>query len=95
MFVGANNLVGVSPSVLPPDTLHTEPLLGPLQDNGGPTQTHALSPGSPAIAHGNNAANLADDQRGTGFLRVVGAAADIGAFESQPDSDVIFRNGFE
>ena len=29
-------------------------MLGPLQDNGGLTQTHALLPGSPAIDHGNN-----------------------------------------
>jgi hypothetical protein len=33
----------------PPDLPNTNPLLGPLQDNGGPTKTHALFPGSPAI----------------------------------------------
>src|SRR6266851_3820593 len=32
-----------------------DPLLGPLQDNGGPTFTHALLIGSPAIDAGNNA----------------------------------------
>jgi len=35
----------------PGDLLSTDPMLGPLQDNGGPTWTHALLPGSPAIDH--------------------------------------------
>lgn len=34
------------------DQINTDPMLGPLQDNGGPTLTHALLPGSPAIDHG-------------------------------------------
>jgi hypothetical protein len=50
--------------MLPADTIFSDPLLGPLQDNGGPTLTHALSPGSPAIDVGNNVANLDSDQRG-------------------------------
>src|SRR5215831_6407461 len=33
----------------PGDQINTNPMLGPLQDNGGPTFTHALLPGSPAI----------------------------------------------
>ena len=48
-----------------------DPMLGPLQDNGGPTFTKALLPGSPAIDVGANPGNLATDQRG--FPRVVGA----------------------
>ena len=36
----------------PGDQINTDPLLGPLQDNGGPTFTHALLPGSPAIDAG-------------------------------------------
>src|SRR5262249_43579291 len=56
--------------------------LGPLASNGGPTFTHALLAGSPAIDKGANPAALANDQRGPGFPRVVGPAADIGAFES-------------
>jgi hypothetical protein len=60
-----------------------DPLLGPLADNGGPTRTHALLPGSPAINAGSNPANLAYDERGAGFPRVFGSAADIGAFEAQ------------
>src|SRR5205823_5938921 len=42
----------------------TDPLLGPLQDNGGPTQTQAVQPGSPIIDAGNNAACPSTDQRG-------------------------------
>lgn len=78
-----NNLVGSSALVLPAGTLTTDPLLGPLANNGGPTLTHALGAGSPAIDTGNNGASLTTDQRGVGFARVVGAAADIGAFEVQ------------
>lgn len=80
---GSNNLVGDSFLTLPAGTLSVDPLLGPLASNGGPTQTHALLAGSPAIDAGNNVAGLANDQRGSGFARVVDAAADIGAFEVQ------------
>ena len=82
---GTNNLVGIaSPTViLPADTLTANPLLGPLANNGGPTRTHALGTGSPAVDAGNDMANLAFDQRGPAYPRVVGAAADIGAFEQQ------------
>lgn len=59
------------------------PLLGPLANNGGLTQTHALLPGSPAINSGNNPLNLLYDQRGAGYARVRNGAADIGAFEVQ------------
>ena len=54
------------------------PLLEPLADNGGPTQTHALSIDSPAIDNGST--TLPTDQRGVS--RPAGAAADIGANES-------------
>jgi hypothetical protein len=64
-----------------------DPLLGPLAYNGGPTLTRALLPGSPALDRGSNPNGLAEDQRGHGFERVIGAAADIGAYESR-DSDV-------
>jgi CSLREA domain-containing protein len=43
---------------------NTDPLLGPLQDNGGPTWTHALLPGSPAIDAGDDTQCPATDQRG-------------------------------
>ena len=42
---------------------NVNPLLGPLQDNGGPTFTHALLPGSPAIDAGRSV-GLTTDQRG-------------------------------
>jgi len=63
-----------------------DPLLGPLQDNGGPTYTHALLPGSPAIDAGNSC-DLSEDQRGyTRPVDIPGIAnvsdgADIGAYE--------------
>jgi Big-like domain-containing protein len=85
VFSGANNLIGQSNFVtFPPGTIQSDPLLGPLEDNGGPTLTHALLPGSPAIDTGNNAALLNWDQRGAGFARVIGTAPDIGAVESPP-----------
>jgi hypothetical protein len=65
------------------DLLDVDPLLGPLQDNGGPTQTMALLPGSPAIDSGDNT-NAPDwDQRGPGYPRIVNSTIDIGAFEVQ------------
>jgi hypothetical protein len=60
-----------------------DPMLAPLGNNGGPTPTHALLAGSPAKNAGANPAGLPNDQRGPGFARVVGPAADIGAFEDQ------------
>jgi hypothetical protein len=81
---------------LPADTIAADPMLGELQDNGGPTQTLALLDGSPAIDAGDNPFDLAFDQRGDGFPRVVGAAADIGAVEAPgPDLDTIFADGFD
>ena len=59
------------------------PLLAPLGNYGGPTQTMALLPGSPAIDAGNNAlipAGVTTDQRG--LARIVDGVVDIGAFES-------------
>ncbi len=66
-----------------------DPHLGPLANNGGPTQTLALLPGSPALNAGdNNALSVTGpfDQRGSGFARVASGAIDIGAFELQPPS---------
>ena len=80
---GANNLIISSAFTVPSGTLTADPQLQPLANNGGLTQTMALLAGSPAIDQGNNVAGLATDQRGTGFARVGGASADIGAFELQ------------
>jgi hypothetical protein len=67
----------------PTDLLNVDPLLGPLQNNGGPTATFALLPGSPAIDAGDNTDASQWDQRGPGFPRVVNGTIDIGAFEVQ------------
>ena len=69
----------------PGDQINTDPLLGPLQDNGGPTFTQALLPGSPAINAGdpNFTPPPSYDQRGPGFDRVVNGRIDIGSFEVQ------------
>jgi hypothetical protein len=55
-----------------------------LANNGGPTRTHALQSDSPAIDTGSNPFGLTSDQRGDGFARVLGAAADMGAYEREP-----------
>jgi CSLREA domain-containing protein len=67
-----------------------DPMLGPLDDNGGPTQTHALLFGSPAINAGDNSlsvdangSRLTSDQRGLGFDRIDSGSVDIGAYEVQ------------
>ncbi|MEP7316586.1 MAG: choice-of-anchor Q domain-containing protein, partial [Sphingomicrobium sp.] len=52
-----------------------------LAANGGPTPTHALRPGSPALDAGTAVASTFD-QRGSPFSRSVGVAVDMGAFES-------------
>jgi uncharacterized repeat protein (TIGR01451 family) len=67
--------------------INADPLLGPLQNNGGRAQTHGLLPGSPAINAGDSAGctddqgnPLSTDQRG--FPRF--GRCDIGAYELQP-----------
>lgn len=82
---GADNLILAADCVVPADTIEgVDPLLGDLDPHGGPTPTVDLLPGSPAIDAGNNAGTASYDQRGAGFPRVVGASADIGAFETSP-----------
>ncbi len=67
------------------DKVNTDPLLGPLQDNGGPTLTHALLSGSPAIDQGKNSFCEATDQRG---LARPATACDIGAYEAGETADL-------
>ena len=75
-LTGAGNQLGV-----------TDPLLGPLADNGGPTQTRAILDGSPALNNGPDPVpdfpGNEFDQRGDGFLRVVFGRVDVGAYEVQ------------
>jgi predicted outer membrane repeat protein len=73
----------------PGDQINTNPLLGPLQDNGGPTLTHMPLPGSPAIDAGdpNFTPPPLHDQRGPCFYRVFGRLRwriDVGSVEVQP-----------
>jgi hypothetical protein len=63
----------------PTDLINTDPLLGPLQDNGGPTFTCALPVNSPAVDTGDNSGAPATDQRGVS--RPQGITVDIGAYE--------------
>jgi CSLREA domain-containing protein len=76
----------------PGDLENTDPLLGPLQDNGGPTFTHELLAGSPAIDAGTNTGCPAIDQRG--FPRPVGVSCDIGAYEVGIDLLALTKNAF-
>jgi CSLREA domain-containing protein len=72
---------------------NVSPLLGSLTNNGGPTETHALLTGSPALDAGDNTlattAGLTTDQRGVGFNRIMdgnadaASSVDIGAYEVQ------------
>jgi parallel beta-helix repeat protein len=93
--IGVNNgftLTGSSGSNLP---FGAALALQPLANNGGATQTVALGAGSAALDMGSNPASLANDQRGTGFARVQGTAADIGAFErpvNAPSASGTFPN---
>lgn len=73
-----NKVGGAGPAAI-------DPLLGPLADNGGPTLTHMLLPGSPALNMGDPAFTpppAATDQRGR--PRVASGRIDIGAVERQP-----------
>jgi CSLREA domain-containing protein len=101
-----NNLVGpgggggLSDGVNDNQVGVSNPRLGPLQNNGGSTFTHALLPGSPALDRGSTFAaaqkGLSTDQRAMGFVRAADAAdadnlrtVDIGAFEAQPSLEDI------
>jgi predicted outer membrane repeat protein len=68
----------------PGDQINTDPLLGPLQNNGGPTSTQLLMAGSPAIDTGdpNFTPPPFTDQRG--YPRVANGRIDIGSFEAGP-----------
>jgi hypothetical protein len=63
------------------DKNNTNPMLGPLLNNGGPTMTHLPEAGSPLIDGGQCIASITTDQRGV--ARPQGTACDIGAVEVQ------------
>ncbi|MGB0560676.1 MAG: CHAT domain-containing protein [Spirulinaceae cyanobacterium] len=76
-IAGLSLMNGVNGNIIGQD-----PRLGPLQNNGGSTATHALLPGSPAINAGNNGlVSVSIDQNGN--LRIVDFNVDIGAYELQ------------
>lgn len=82
------------------DKISTDPLLGGLLDNGGPTNTVELLPGSPALDAGGRSGYLSDQRR---LRRPVdqalitnaagGDGSDVGAVEMMPE--LLFRDGFE
>ena len=76
-MIGADDLSVFAPQT--GDLVGVNPLVGPLQDNGGTTFTHQLLDGSPAFDAGDAGDNF-DDQIGQA---VFGASRDIGAYESQ------------
>lgn len=88
-----------------PAVIVADPKLVVLANNGCGTKsgapatevcvpTHAITCSAPLNA-GSNPNNYTNDERGTGFFRVQGIAADIGAFELQPGGDEIFCDNFE
>jgi hypothetical protein len=92
-FIGDNSDATIAPTT--GDQIGTKaqpknPMLGPLQDNGGPTKTRALLSGSTAIEGGNSSGFNTDER---GFARPVdspsianvGDGSDIGAYEVQAD----------
>src|SRR5262245_43430209 len=68
------------------------PLLGPLAGNQGPTPTHALLTGSPAISAGNTATCTTVDQRGFARPDVVATPCDLGAYEFYEPAHM-YKNG--
>jgi hypothetical protein len=71
------------------DLLDVNPLLGPLQNNGGPTLTHALLPGSPALNAGDPAQLDVADQRGV----VRSGGVNIGAYQASASAFVVTVSG--
>jgi hypothetical protein len=83
-----HNLIGDTSGgigFVPSDLLNVDPQLGPLQDNGGPTQTRALLPGSPALNAGDPAELGTADQRGV----VRRGGVNIGAYQASTTAFLI------
>ena len=101
---GGYNLFGnTNGTILSGDTttnlIGVDPMLGPLQDNGGPTHTMSLLPGSPALDAGNCTSGM--DQRGVSRpydlpgVANVGNGCDIGAVESQNLGPVVINDSYQ
>ena len=104
--ISSNNLIGDgtgittvlnSSSLVGTTANPINPMLGPLANNGGPTQTMAPMPGSPSINRGNvalavdpNGVLLQYDQRGPGYPRTINETVNIGAYEGQATPGVIW-----
>jgi hypothetical protein len=100
MISFGNNLEDADTCVLTEtsDFVNTDPVIGPLQNNGGPTLTHSLLTGSPAIDTGSNV-NCSVDQRGV-YRPLDGngdkiATCDIGAVELVAWVTLVTPNGGE
>lgn len=78
---GITNTDGNQVGNVPPNSSPIDPRLGPLAANGGPTRTHALLQGSPAIDAASTPDCPATDQRGV--TRPQGTACDIGSYERE------------
>ncbi|MFZ4790401.1 MAG: InlB B-repeat-containing protein [Candidatus Competibacteraceae bacterium] len=94
---GENGLAGVeNVTLLATDQILAglvDSAIGPLANNSGPTQTHLLVAGSPAINKGNNSLipiGVTTDQRGAGFPRIVDTTVDIGAVEGTTTGPTTF-----
>lgn len=90
-FAGLRVKSGIGNILGGPGALQANAYLGPLGNNGGPTPTFALMPGSVAIDAGDALLNLpqsTQDQRGGAYRRIAGSSGriDIGAYEAQSDS---------
>lgn len=104
VFVGGSPVPNPNGDIVGTVTLNRiiDPLLGGLQNNGGPTNTRLQLFGSPSINRGNNCvldntcpslnlpSPLTTDQRGTGFPRQVSASVDIGATEGETTAPASF-----
>ncbi len=96
---GSNNLQwpqergipGQTEQPVSPGSQFADAQLTGISDNGGPTQTSALLPGSPAIDTGDATGAPSTDQRGLPRF----GAVDVGAFEVQGQPMVVFADGFE
>ena len=81
MTLPGDTIVGQNPQLSPLGNFGGQVAGSPGHPGTGPVRTHLLYIGSPAIDAGANPGGFENDQRGLGFPREVGVAADIGATE--------------